>query len=78
MTFDELDKLVKESLWEMAKADVTASRIVISNRLKAVCMEEYDKYCIGEPTTYYGVPLEFADLPDNLYFYIESEVRWRE
>lgn len=75
MTFDELDKLVKESLWEMTKADAMPSRIVISNRLKAVCMEEYDKYCIGEPTTYYGAPLEFADLPDNLYFYIESEVQ---
>ena len=75
MIFDELDRLVKESLWEMAKADVTASRIVISNRLKAICVEEYDKYCTGEPTTYYGVPLEFADLPDNLYFYIESEAQ---
>ena len=75
MIFDELDRLVRESLWEMAKADAMPSRIVISNRLKAVCMEEYDKYCIGEPTTYYGVPLEFADLPDNLYFYIESEAQ---
>ena len=73
MTSDELDKLVKESLWKLAECDAIVSRIVISNRLKAMCLEEYQRYCKGEPTVYYGVPMEFADLPEYLNFYIESE-----
>ena len=73
MTFGELNKLVEESCEQLKKCGATASRIVIANRLKPLCLEEHHRYCKGDPTTYYGLPLEFADLPEYLVFYIESE-----
>lgn len=73
MTSDELDELVKKSLWKLAECDAIVSRIVISNRYKAMCLDEYNKYCKGTPSVYYGVPMEFADLPEYLVYYIESE-----
>lgn len=79
MSYDELCDLVRESINEMQNCGTRAERIVIASRLEQECRERHYKYTGSMVLrTFFGVPLEFKDLPRYLEFYIESEVATNE
>ena len=72
--FDVLYKLVRESIYELEKYGTRASKIVIASRFEQMCRERHYKYTGSTVLkTFFGVPLEFKDLPEHLVFYVESE-----
>lgn len=75
MPLNKLHEMIQEAFKEMAEEGMYPSQIYISDRYKEPLLKdraEYlkDAYCL----TYYATPVVFADLADNIHFYITSEV----
>lgn len=73
MTLNELHKMLHEALVEIEESGETPSRLVISDRYKDQLLKEREQYIKDEYHTilrYRGVPVKFANLDDNIHFYI--------
>lgn len=73
MDLIELSDLVRKSIEELREADQKGSRIVIAYRYKEELLEQHRKLVNCEATTFFGLPLEFKDLPAEIIFFVESE-----
>lgn len=75
MTYEELYSYVQEAVFCSLDCGVKVTKVVLSDRFEKECRERH-KALIGVETikTFFGIPVEFADLPEYLNFYTESEV----
>lgn len=75
MKYEELYGYVKEAVFRSMSCGVKVTKVVLSDRFEKECRERH-KALTGEEIikTFFGIPVEFANLPDYLNFYTESEV----
>ena len=71
MPLKKLHEMLHETLAEIEEDGETPSRLVISDRYKDQLLKEGEQYLKdGYQLRYMGVPVEFANLADNIHFYI--------
>lgn len=73
MDLNELTDLVRESVMKLNEYGAKGSRVVIADRYKKELLEQHRKLVNCEPATFFGLPLEFKDLPEEMIFIVESE-----
>lgn len=72
MSYHELMELIYEGICEIEKEGQKPEEVIISDR----CKEECDEACRilkGNPTTVFGVPFKYENLPKEVSFYITTE-----
>ena len=74
MDLNELTDLVWKSIESLQEAGQRESKIIIADRYKEELLEQHRRLVNCEPTTFFGLPLEFKDLPEEIIFIVESEV----
>lgn len=71
MPLKKLHEMLHETLSEIEMDGESPSRLVISDRYKDHLLKEGEQYLKdGYQLRYMGVPVEFANLADNIHFYI--------
>ena len=74
MPLKKLHEMIHEALSETEIDGEFPSKLIISDRYKEQLINERDQYFIHEdrtiPLRYMGVLVEFANLADNIHFYI--------
>lgn len=73
MDLIELTDLVRKSVERLQEAGLKESKIIIADRYKEGLLEQHRKLVNCEPTTFFGLPLEFKDLPEEIIFIVESK-----
>ena len=73
MDLIELTDLVRESVEKLHEVGSKGSRVVVADRYKEELLEQHRKLVNCEPTTFFGAPLEFKNLPEEIIFIVESE-----
>lgn len=69
----ELTDLVSKSIERVREEGRKESKIIIADRYKEELLEQHRKLTNCEPTTFFGLPLEFKNLPSELIGIVESE-----
>lgn len=73
MDLIELTDLVRKSVERLREVGQKESKIIIADRYKEKLLEQHRRLVNCEPTTFFGLPLEFKDLPEELICIVESE-----
>lgn len=73
MDLNELTDLVRASVEKLHEVGSKGSRVVVADKYKEALLEQHRKLVNCEPTTFFGLPLEFKDLPEELICIVESE-----
>lgn len=73
MDLNELTDLVRKSVERLREVGQKESKIIIADRYKEELLEQHRKLVNCEPTTFFGLPLEFESLPSGLICIVESE-----
>lgn len=74
MDLNELTDLVQESVEKLHEVGSKGSRVVVADKYKEELLTQHRRLVNCEPTTVFGLPLEFKDLPEEIIFIVESEV----
>lgn len=75
MELTELHKMIREALKEMETDGLRPSKLYIANRYKESLLRENNIHLTENCClTYWSVPVEFANLADNIHFYINITV----
>lgn len=69
----ELTDLVRKTIERVREVGRKGSKIIIADRYKEELLEQHRKLANCEPTTFFGLPLEFKNLPEEIIFIVESE-----
>lgn len=72
MSYQELMELIYEVICEIEKEEQKPEEVIIGDRYKEEC-DEACRILKGKPTTVFGVPFKYENLPKEVSFYITTE-----